>query len=610
MAIMVTTLKNKAFMLIMSAALAISVPLTSCKLSEDDEESNNVNRIVYKFNYDSSINDFALNGDETKIEKSEISAETESSTEESKATAQKAYRVYNCSAWWLGAKLQADFLKPKTSYLIYVTMAHAANRANDLWLRFEYKDSDGNDQSSSFKSHYAEPRKFYTLGGTITTPESLTNSYIYMYSMEGDYYIADITVSEIPRNADKVCNGPALCTLADSFKLGTLIYTEALTDSETLKFMKKHFNIFSTGNYLFLDQNTCRCNTAEDMDTNPKIYTDEADKYYNTVKGTGAMLRGHALIHDGTSYDWLFREKYENDGSEVSPATLRLRLEHYIENVIKYYEENYPGMTYSYDVINEGLTGYYGEGYYDENDEYHVRKYWNTEHTSVNKFNTILGRDYFKLVFAYARTYCNKYNRNIKLFYNDYASFDLNAEHFVKVAAWLNNGEPLYDENGNEILSYTGERLCWDHLIDGVGIEGYYGIGMDGSDENSKVFYENGGLEMISDTGFVANTVRLYAASGLEINFTETTIANYYGDETSQKQQAELIGGYITLLKKLNKELSGAITVVDMWNVIDNPFILKNEYSYGLAGTHSGIVDYALQAKPSFYAMKNALQAN
>lgn len=583
----------------------------SCKFSTSNSKTksndDNSESYVYKFDYDSSFDDFGPNGaiDPATVEKSEYTE----TADDGITTTYKAYKVSGRKNWWNFAHLDASFFEPKTSYLIYVTLAHVYENSTNLYLNFEYNDTEENTQNTGIKVYYAESGKFCTIGGTLTTPETYTKPYLNIYSFDGDYYISDVTITKITRTADNANAEPSLYSLTDEFMIGTLFYTEALTDTEVQKVIKHHFNIYSMGNYLFLDQNTCKENSAEDMNTNPAISTTEADKYYEIAKETGAKVRGHALIHDGTTYDWFFRENYESDGDEVSAATLRLRLEHYIENVIKYYETNYPGITYCYDVINEGLTGYYGEGYYDENDEYHVRKYWDEAHTSVNKFNTILGRDYFKLVFAYARKYCNKYNSNIKLFYNDYASFDLNAEHFVKVAAWLNNGEALYDENGDEIVSYDGEKLDWSHLIDGVGIEGYYGIGQDGEGG----FYANNGLDVGKSDGFVANAVRIYAKAGLEVHFTETTIANYDSSETSQAHQAELIGSYISMLIAVNKELKESVgyspvTAVDMWNVIDNPFIIKGEYSYGLAGLYSGIFDYALQPKQSFYAMKNALQ--
>lgn len=590
----------KKLLLLSSVLVLLAASFTSCKFLRDDDDDDDDNiSYVYKFDYETSFADFSTNGDAT-IEKSEYNGT-------------KAYKVSNRNnVWWLLGRLDADFLEPETSYLIYVTMAHDAENSNDLFLNFEYTDADGNQQTTGIKSYYASPETFHTIGGTLTTPASgYTTPRLNIYSVDGDYYISDVIITKITRTADNANAEDPLYSLTDEFKIGTLFYTEALTDTEAQKVIKHHFNIYSMGNYLFLDQTTCKENTESDMNTNPAINVSEADKYYEIAKETGAVMRGHALIHDGTTYDWFFREKYESDGEEVTATTLRLRLEHYIENVIKYYETNYPGITYCYDVINEGLTGYYGEGYYDENDEYHVRKYWNTEHTSVNKFNTILGRDYFKLVFAYARKYCNKYNSNIKLFYNDYASFDVNAEHFVKVATWLNNGEALYDENGDEIVSYDGEKLDWSHLIDGVGIEGYYGIGQDGEGG----YYANGGTEVGNSDGFVANAVRIYANAGLEVHFTETTIANYDASETSQEHQAELIGSYISMLIVLNKELKASVgyspvTVVDMWNVIDNPFIIKGEYSYGLSGLYSGIFDYTLQPKSSFYAMKDALKEN
>lgn len=219
-------------------------------------------------------------------------------------------------------------------------------------------------------------------------------------------------------------------------------------------------------------------------------------------------------------------------------------------------------------------------------------------------FYTILGKDYFKLIYAYARKYAGN---NIKLFYNDYASFDDNASKFVKVTSWLNDGNPIYDENGNEILSYDGTKLIDKDtiLIDGVGIEGYFGIAQ-------KDYANNGGFALGDSSGFVAKAVRTYNNAGLEVQFTECTIINYDGSDSSQQNQARLTYLFVKMLINLNIELKSegykGITALTMWNTVDDPFLIEGEYSHGLAGTNSGLLDIHYYPKYSFYAIISAFK--
>lgn len=509
-------------------------------------------------------------------------------------------KVSNRNNWWDFARIKLS-LEKDSYYLFEASIYQISGDSGSFFISLDYFNNSTNENANkAVKSYDGTSDTWHKLKGIFNIYD-YSDFYLNIYTVNNnDYYIKDIKVTKILRDSSYVTNyEDKICDLAtnNNMMFGALAYKDALLDENYNNYLKSHFNLYSCGNYLFLDE----LKSKEEYSSSnpwPKSYYDECDMYYELAKSNNAKIRGHALVHDGTTYDWFFREKYDTSLPYVDAKTLRLRLEHYIEEVITHYETLYPGISYSFDVSNEGLC--YDTNYADS--EYYVRKSW--EDGRENMFYTILGKDYFKLIYAYARKYAGN---NIKLFYNDYASFDDNANKFVKVASWLNDGNPIYDENGNEILSYDGTKLIDKDtiLIDGVGIEGYFGIAQ-------KDYANNGGFALGDSNGFVADAVRTYNKAGLEVQFTECTIINYDESVLSQQNQARLTYLFVKMLINLNKELTSegnkGITALTMWNTVDDPFLIDGEYSYGLAGTNSGLLDIHYYPKYSFYAIISAFK--
>lgn len=536
--------------------------------------------VIYESNFKNNLSNFKSN---------KCNAELETYLNKS------VLKISNRSNWWDAAQMPIN-LEKNAYYLFEASIYQITGDFGSLFMSLDYYNLDKDlNENTTLKNIEYKAREWCNLKGTFNA-YNYNDFYLNIYTVNNsDYYISDVKITKINRDSSYASNyKDKIKDLAsnEDMMYGTMAYKDALYDENYNQYLSSHFNLYSCGNYLFLDELKSK-NEYNEENPWPKSSYDECDSYYEFAKKNNAKIRGHALIHDGTTYDWFFRENYDTSLNYVDAKTLRLRLEHYIEDVITHYETLYPGMSYSFDVSNEGLC--YDTNYADS--EYYVRRSW--PDGRENMFYTILGRDYFKLIYAYARKYAHN---NVKLFYNDYASFDDNATKFIKVANWLNDGNPVYDESGNEVLSYDGTRLIDNStiLIDGVGLEGYFGIDV-------KDYANNGGYELGDNNGRIAKAVREYNYANLEVQFTECTIINYDGSEESQINQAKLTYLFVKNLISLNKELKEkgykGITALVMWNTVDNPFLINGEYSYGLSGTNSGLLDIHYYPKYSFYAI-------
>ena len=66
-------------------------------------------------------------------------------------------------------------------------------------------------------------------------------------------------------------------------------------------------------------------------------------------------MRFHTLVWYSQTPKWFFTEDYTDDGELVGRETMLARMENYIADVLGYFQENYPGLIYAVDVVNEAF---------------------------------------------------------------------------------------------------------------------------------------------------------------------------------------------------------------------------------------------------------------
>lgn len=473
------------------------------------------------------------------------------------------------AAWWENVTLDlTPYLEEDKDYFFSVDVLHDDGERAGLWTTLHNSDSNKGGK------HYSATSGKWANLKAVANLESLSNPRISFSSEKETYYIRNVVVMEINQDSTTAANDPysmAKYAKNGNFMFGTILGGRQLDDKNYLNYIANHYNILSCGNWIMLDHSATQQNAKANPD-NPMPVSgfEETDRIYEFAKANKMRIRGHALFNGYEFNRWILRHDYTETGTPVSKEVAQQRLEHYIRDVITHCETNYPGITYGWDIINENFICEECDG---------VR----------NPFFEYFGKDYVKMIFSFARKHSN-----LKLFYNDWATFGKEArKHHIEIANWLNDGIPVRGWDGQPLIE-SGLKL-----IDGIGMECYIPID-DPNILNPKA------------EDYIMKVVREYNKAGLEVQMTETTIFSYDNTVQGQKEHAKFL--YIllrTLLienPKLQAEGLAGITCVSFWSVTDAFDLLENDYAYGLAGLASGFLDFCYNPKPTFYAVIAALK--
>ena len=317
---------------------------------------------------------------------------------------------------------------------------------------------------------------------------------------------------------------------ADFFTLGVGINGSSL-DNQTLnmpeymELSKKHFNSVTMTNLMkssyILDQNGSKKN-LEAGDGKPALSFVCIDPTLEWCKENDMKMRGHTLVWHAQAPEWFFREGYETDGEYVDKETMLFRMESYIEQLLTHVQTEYPGVVYCWDVVNEAVDPDLG----DKNSDFLCR----TQSDGVtNPWYATIGEDYVEMAFTYARKYADP---EVKLFYNDFNTFQM-----TKKEAIYNLCASLKEEG----------------LIDGIGMQGYYGLSYPA-------------------VTTIEGAINLFATLELELHLTELSINVDEETEEQFEKQAKRYGSVFIMLHNLDTAGGGKanITNVTFFGLIDH----------------------------------------
>ena len=361
------------------------------------------------------------------------------------------------------------------------------------------------------------------------------------------------------------------------FKLGAPLSFDQLRNQKYLNLVKAHFNSITTTNemkaYSLLDQRA----SQKREDGMPAMNYGMADKMVQWAQENGIGVRGHVLVWDAYMTDWYFHEDFDSKKPYADQETIKARTEYYINEVVKHFEEKFPGVVYCWDVVNEAVAD--GPNEYNEGDPRHLRT---LRGGAENLFLKYMGDDYVSLAFLYARNAVEALGADIKLYYNDYNAYFADKAQAIRTLIQEVNTSAL-DENGNP------RKLC-----DGIGMQGY--IGGYGVQEGCLV---DSHLDMIRDE------ILNYAAEGYEVQITEMAVRNF--DLSQADKHAEFYAKLFQVFMALNGENGNPLKAVSIWGVGDTN-APKGNYVYNLNSPYGGLVDLKLNYKDAFYRVYETLK--
>ncbi len=378
-----------------------------------------------------------------------------------------------------------------------------------------------------------------------------------------DNSASEASAAEESVSADEgyVDDGVALKDLcADYFTLGvgingSTLENQTLNIPEYMELSKKHFNSCTMTNLMksgyILDQMGSQKN-LENGDGSPALNFFSIDPTLEWCKENGMKMRGHTLVWHTQAPDWFFKEGYTSEGAYVDKDTMLMRMESYIKQLLAHVQEEYPGVIYCWDVVNEAVDPESA----DPDSFFMCRTKCGND---PNPWYETIGPDYVEMAFTYARKYADS---DVKLFYNDYNT---------------------YQEPKTDGIYKLCESLKEKGLIDGIGMQGYWGIS-----------YPS--IQMIE------TAIQKFAELGLELQVTELSIGVDSETDVQFNKQAVKYAQVFKMLHDMDQDAGGPANITNV-----TVFGLVDHYREGDT-TNTRLFDKDYQPKPAYIKVKETME--
>ena len=425
---------------------------------------------------------------------------------------------------------------------------------NEITSAQEVTEVSGEQGEVPEETMLAEPMSEASAFEDTVSGETLSEEDLYWQQVLGDFGSSryDLTAALTEPALKELCS--------DYFTLGvgingSTLENQTLNIPEYMAVAKRHFNSCTMTNLMkssyILDQQGSR-QSAESGDGSPVLSFDTIDPTLEWCQANGMRMRGHTLVWHAQAPDWFFREGYNDKGEYVDRETMLRRMESYIAQLMTHVQDNYPGVVYCWDVVNEAVDPDKGD-----KDSFFLCR---TENSGEpNPWYVTIGEDYVEMAFTYARKYAAE---DVKLFYNDFNTYQ--------------------EEKRNAIYALC-KSLKEKGLIDGIGMQGYWGVD----------YPSISTLEI---------TICKFAELDLEIHITELSVSVDEENEESFEKQGQRYSSIFMSLKNLDTEGGGKanITNVTFFGLIDH-------YREGDT-TNSRLFDSVYQPKPAFIKIRNMMK--
>ncbi len=335
---------------------------------------------------------------------------------------------------------------------------------------------------------------------------------------------------------------------------GSTLENQTLNIKQYMDLSKKHFNSCTMTNLMkscyILDQEASK-DSIKNGDGMPVLNFASIDPTLKWCKENGMKMRGHTLVWHTQAPEWFFRENYEDEGAYVDKKTMSKRMESYIKQMLTHVQTDYPGVIYCWDVVNEAVDPESAA----KDSPFMCRTKLGD---APNPWYETMGEDYVEAAFTYARKYADK---DVKLFYNDYNT---------------------YQSPKTESIIALCKSLKEKGLIDGIGMQGYWGI------DYPSIY-------------LIEPAIKKFAELDLEIQITELSVAVENETKADFDKQAAKYYQIFKMLHDLDKEAGGPanITNVTLFGLVDH-------YREGDT-TNSRIFDRNYEPKKAFLKIKEAM---
>lgn len=363
-----------------------------------------------------------------------------------------------------------------------------------------------------------------------------------------DIYVDDVKAALRPFS--DISSYPSLKELyKHQFLVGVAVSDDVLKTPVYSRLVEQQFNSMTMGNEMkpgyILDEETSKSDLNKYKE-HAALNFESCKTGMEYAKKHGIAMRGHTLVWHNQTPDWFFYEDYDVSGKLADRELMLKRMENYMKDVIEWTETNYSGVIYAWDVVNEAIADYYGEG---------------AAPMRESLWYQVIGKDFVEKAFEYARKYTKLYapDHEIKLIYNDFNEyFPARRDGIVAML------KPIR-EAGN---------------IDGMGMQSHFDTSW----------------PLEGDAGYMTAIRKFRDELGIEIHVTELDIGIAEGDTV--ESQGTYFQEFMEALLKEKRD-GANITGVTLWGLSDDLSWRADE--------HCLLFNDDLSRKPAFYGLVNAV---
>lgn len=354
-----------------------------------------------------------------------------------------------------------------------------------------------------------------------------------------------------------------------SFNMGTVVNPSKVADVNFTALAKQQFDIVSFENemkgYSLMDTEA----SMAASDGMPVCKFEQADSMVEWAIANGLKIRGHVLIWENSMSESFFHVGYDESKELVDKDTLLKRMQSYCMQVVTHFETKYPKTVIAWDVINEAIDA----NAKTDDPTTGLRLY------TTGKFYQIIGGDYIKYAFQYAKEAVKATGADIKLYYNDFNCFQKpKTDYIINLIKYL-NADPA------------------NPLLDCMGMEGYV-------------------LTYWPAVADVKNAMNKFADCGVPVGINELTVRLNQAESANKKEvtdkdieaHAKKYKDIFNVYCEFAQSRPGMLTNVSIWGLLDRPDLeaefdkpeSERHYDFNIYGTHSGLFKADFTAKDAF----------
>lgn len=390
------------------------------------------------------------------------------------------------------------------------------NKENEKAFYLEIPSSDGKYMNITADTDMFKGTGdlYFVFAGTMSITE---------WNFETDELTVDEPKSLKEVYADKIVFGMCLNpnTIAEKYKSCVVNNFSSVTCENEMK------------PDCILNKELCLKNVQEDRNY-VAVSFENCRKIIEYCQENGLVMRYHTLVWQNQTPDWFFYEDYDTGKQLTDKETMKKRMENYINQVIAYFDKEYPGLIYTIDVVNEAFNG---------DGEYKVQE-------KNNKWYEIFGSEYVYYAFYYTKNAINQSEnmKNVTLVYNDYNM--LYKENTV-----YDGLTGIFMEKGADVHDY----------VDAIGFQGH--------------------IDIKTDITKYTSIMQKYSDRGFEIQITELDAGIpkvKVGDKPTKEQYIEQ-GKYVkNLMTAINNLVDNGcnISAITIWGINDTNSWRKNVDGY------------------------------